>query len=557
MHAVRDNPFRILGLFGNSSEKELQKQIAIITRFAEVGKTKAFDYDFPFFGEVVRSLEKVQEAASKIEQAKNKVHYALFWFINNGHIDETALNNLKEGHIVKAIEIWRKTIKDTTVTAKNFAAINNLSTLQLGIVTSNGSFDPEKFSASIDLKGKLLLSKVFNYFVTIVIGEGISINRDIILKEFVEEILQIAKPYLNQPDGIKPNQLINAFSSFPNEIKQYVSGNFTDGPLNNIENQIELTKQKRKDNPNDAEEYGKKLYENTKKDLDFLKNIWGQNYIQYQMIANKLANEILQCAIDFFNVHQKNNDIDPGYAAFKVVQLAKEISLNGQVRNRIEENLKKIEEWIANKPERDKQNLVRDDLKFITEKLDKFKSLDETISNAINFANSCKPHLDNMKLKLGEHDELFVKISTIVVNNALGMIVATVNDAMERRNNYVKYLKYQNDPLRILSSLPSFRTNPLFDGIYPSINEIPYAPEYSLEKLKDVISAAWQATVRLGIFDMSNKQREHYVKNKNTLKDIYKQLNPGIIFFGDIPVPKWILWVVGIGLFILIVSMCE
>ena len=72
MNAVKNNPYRTLGLFVNSSEKELQKQIATIKRFAEVGKTKTFDYDFPFFGEVVRSTEKVQEAASKIEQAKNK-----------------------------------------------------------------------------------------------------------------------------------------------------------------------------------------------------------------------------------------------------------------------------------------------------------------------------------------------------------------------------------------------------------------------------------------------------------------------------------------------------
>ncbi|GIV37732.1 MAG: hypothetical protein KatS3mg032_2111 [Cyclobacteriaceae bacterium] len=556
MNAIKNNPYRILGLFGNSSEKELQKQIATIKRFAEVGKTKTFDYDFPFFGEVVRSTEKVQEAASKIEQAKNKVHYALFWFLNTGHIDEAALNNLKDGHIEKAIEIWEKLLKDSTVTAKNFAAINNISTLQLGLVSYNGSFNLEKFSEAIDLKAKIILSEVFNNFVAAVIGDGVSINRDIILKEFADEILQIVKPYLNKPNGIKPSQIVKAFNSFPNEIKQYISGKFTDRPLNNIENQIELTKQKRNDNPSDAEEYGEELYKNTKEDLVFLKNVWGANNVQYQMIANKLANEILQCAIDFFNVHQKKNDIDPGDAACIVVKLAKDISPNGQVRNRIDENLKNIEEWIAEKPYRDKQNIVRDDLKFITDKLEKFQSLDDTISNAINFANSCKPRLDNMKLKLGVHDELYSKISTAVVSNALGMIVSTVNNAMEKRNNYVKYLNYQNDPFSRLS-IPSFSRNSLFDGLGSLRDEIPYAPEYSLEELKNVISEAWGAIVSLGVFDMSNKQREHYNKNKNTLKDLFKQLNSGIIFFGDTPIQKWILWVVGIGLYILIVSIFE
>jgi len=344
MNAVKNNPYRTLGLFVNSSEKELQKQIATIKRFSEIGKTKTFDYDFPFFGEIDRSIEKVHEAASKIEQAKNKVHYALFWFLNNGHIDEAALNNLKEGHIYKAAEIWEKTLKGTVVTSKNFSAISNLSTLQLGIVTLNGSFDHEKFFTSIDLKAKLLLSKVFNNFVTTIIGEGISINQDIILKEFADEILQIVKPYLNKPNGIKSSQLINAFSSFPNEIKQYVSGKFTDRPLNNIESKIEITKQKRVDNPNDAEEYGEELYKNTKEDLIFLKNVWGANNVQYQMIANKLANEILQCSIDFFNIHNKEGLYDPFDDSLKIAKYAKSLNPTGQVKNRVEEALETLEE---------------------------------------------------------------------------------------------------------------------------------------------------------------------------------------------------------------------
>lgn len=345
MNAVKNNPYRTLGLFGNSSEKELQKQIATIKRFAEVGKTKAFDYDFPFFGEVVRSTEKVQEAASKIEQAKNKVHYALFWFLNSGHIDEAALNNLKDGHIEKATEIWEKTLKDSTVTVKNFAAISNLSTLQLGIVTYNGSFDPEKFIASIELKGKLIMSDACDSFITTVIGEGISINRDTILKEFADEVMQIIKPYLNKPNGIKSSQLISAFNSFPNEIKQYVSGKFTDRPINNIENQIEKTKNKRKENPRDAEIYGNELYNETINDLAFLKNIWNVNNVQYQMIVNKIANEVIQCSIDFFNIIiEEDSEFDPFEDAFKIAKLAKSLGPTGQIKDRIDESLSSLEE---------------------------------------------------------------------------------------------------------------------------------------------------------------------------------------------------------------------
>ncbi|NDA66387.1 MAG: hypothetical protein EBY09_07075, partial [Verrucomicrobia bacterium] len=48
-------------------------------------------------------------------------------------IDEAALNHLKEANIDKATEIWEKLIKDNSITAKNYSAAINLSTLQLGL----------------------------------------------------------------------------------------------------------------------------------------------------------------------------------------------------------------------------------------------------------------------------------------------------------------------------------------------------------------------------------------------------------------------------------------
>lgn len=455
MNAVKNNPYRTLGLFGNSTERKLLKQITDLKRFAEIGKTMTFDYDFPFFGEVVRSTEKVQEAASKIEQAKNKVHHALFWFLNSGHIDEAALNNLKDGHIEKATEIWEKTLKDSTVTVKNFAAISNLSTLQLGIVTYNGSFDPEKFAACIDMKGKLIMSDAWDIYISTIIGDDLSVDREELLKDFVDEVIQITKPYLtnstqktgllsgvmdtgiglyrwntgdlyfgewkngnrsgfgvylwesghyfrghfdsNTLDGegvyLFPNgakrigewqnnvyqankhydseaiekkirnknielkkqsniefnpitivQLINSFRSFPNEIRQYVSGNFTNRPLNDIESKIELTKQKRKALPIAADKHGEDLFNTTKRDLSFLKNIWNTTNVQYQLILNKLANELLQCSIDFYNYwNNKEPDFDPYDKTQKIALSAKSIEPTGQVKTRLNEALETLQ----------------------------------------------------------------------------------------------------------------------------------------------------------------------------------------------------------------------
>ena len=76
MNIIKQNPFRILGLASNSSERDLQKQISVLKRYAEIGKNKSFDFDFEFMGDFFRNLEEISQAASKIEQASNKLHYS-------------------------------------------------------------------------------------------------------------------------------------------------------------------------------------------------------------------------------------------------------------------------------------------------------------------------------------------------------------------------------------------------------------------------------------------------------------------------------------------------
>lgn len=118
MNIIKQNPFRVLGLTGNATEKELQKQIGIIKRYAEVGKSKSFDYDFEFIGDFTRNSDDVQEASNRIEQAHKKLLYSLFWFVKNNPFDEIAFNNLKEKETDKAIEIWNKTLKEEITSKK-------------------------------------------------------------------------------------------------------------------------------------------------------------------------------------------------------------------------------------------------------------------------------------------------------------------------------------------------------------------------------------------------------------------------------------------------------
>lgn len=345
MNIITQNPFRILGLPGNATERELQKQIGIIKRYAEVGKTESFDYDFEFIGGFKRDTDKIQEASNKIEQAHKKLLYSLFWFIKKTKFDEIAFNNLKENNTQKASVIWNKTLKEE-ISAKNYSSYLNLSTLYIALSTITSHVNLQKLQTGISLKGNLIHSKSFNNFSKLVTGNRISNDPNEISKKFVDEIIELLKPYLNKRGGIATNNLISFFNSYPSSIQKYIAAKFTEVPISTIEDKIEKTTRERKNNPRNAYKYGVELYKSTKSDITLLKKLMGSSNVQFRLLTDKVANEILQCSIDFF-IERQENDSDDNFETnlnktTSLVKLAYSVAISNQVKQRAKENIETL-----------------------------------------------------------------------------------------------------------------------------------------------------------------------------------------------------------------------
>ena len=110
MNLINKNPYRILGLPITASEREIARQINTLSTYAEMGKVKSFDTDFPFLPAVERTPHNIEEAKKQIEQRESKFLYSLFWFWKNNSVDELAFEVLKEGNTNKAINIWEKSV---------------------------------------------------------------------------------------------------------------------------------------------------------------------------------------------------------------------------------------------------------------------------------------------------------------------------------------------------------------------------------------------------------------------------------------------------------------
>ena len=102
---------------------------------------------------------------------------------------------------------------------------------------------------------------------------------------------------------------------------------------------------------------------------------------------------------------------------------------------RCEENIEQLEEWIDEKPNRDKENKILDDLKYITTELEKFIKTYNSTHNARSFFEGCKPKLINIGNTLGTTDELYIRVSSWVVNNTQSMLISVVNEYQEGYTN--------------------------------------------------------------------------------------------------------------------------
>jgi hypothetical protein len=138
---------------------------------------------------------------------------------------------------------------------------------------------------------------------------------------------------------------LKLFSTCNVTTQKYLAQKFTEEPIHKIESQIETCKKKRKANKGNAYEYGLKLYTSTKDDLTLLKSILGTSDLKYKALADKLANEIMQCGIDYFNESQENNSRDNYIeSAQKLTKLADSIAVGKLTKDRAKDSLATLED---------------------------------------------------------------------------------------------------------------------------------------------------------------------------------------------------------------------
>ncbi|MFN4763697.1 hypothetical protein ACKGJN_11275 [Gillisia sp. Q332] len=469
MDLIHYNPYRTAGVYSNATTKEIQKNKSKITSYANIGKDLRFGTDFNFLRVLKRDTPTADKAFAQLQQNQDKLKHSLFWFINSGSFDSTALEYLENGNKEKAIEIWKKVTDGKEVTAKNFSYFSNLGTLNLA-----SSFLSE-IQVGIAAKVKLIESGNFPLFAQLVTDDTYLIDQKLQSKQFIDEILlQFQQKYSG-------SEAISLFSLCNGSIQKYLTGKLAEEPLHFINNKIETTKRKRKLDEKESYQYGLLLYRTTKTTITELKKIIGVNDLRFKSSADSLSKEILQCGIDYFQEYKAITD--PSTKSLELIKYAGFMAVGSQIKERIHDNKKTIEDWAQTAA-------IQEEIKFITTELSEFQNKTDTTNNAQQLIHNCKPKLLTIKNKLGATDEFYLNISSAVANNAQGMLVAAVNSAQEK-----------------LGSSNSYDSKILI-----------------ILKLKQILQEALAVSNSIGSLDMNPELRSRYNGNHSTLKSLASQI---------------------------------
>lgn len=298
------NPYRVIGVPSNSGLRVIQKNLSKLKAFSKLGKPVEFDFDLPFLNlaSVDRSLEIISKVESRILLDENKLKYSLFWFQDASSYDSVALANLIKGDTEKALEIWSKAMKSGEVNTKNFSAFNNSSTLLLMLQLDDSKTDRFKNESTSTTQLKDALSQKITlinseYFQEYCLSLGI--KSDVNSAEILTFLADIVLEILNQ--NFSNKQLLNLVQGLDASFSELISNSLVREPVASIKEQLKTAASALKNDVKEGLEIGKRLIKNTVSDLRYLKGTLGIEHYQYDSLADKLSNQILQCGINYFN----------------------------------------------------------------------------------------------------------------------------------------------------------------------------------------------------------------------------------------------------------------
>lgn len=367
---VSQNPYRTLGVLSNSPLKERVGNQNRLAAFAKVGKEIAFPNDFITIltEKPGRTPESIAAADTALNLDKDQLKYAFFWFVSGLPMDAIALKHLQRGNREKAEEIFQK--KET------YSSLINLGVLAL----INGDI-----ATGFNNISKVVHNSTYRTEFLQALGiANLQLSEDNLAELVIAELLK----------EIPPSKLLSACTN-PTD-RAIVSKSALDEPISAINSAIAVAKNADAKNPGASLVAGTKLMNASKAPLKAVKDIAGATSPQYQMVADNVAKQVLQCSINYYN-NAPDSDVESPRKAMVLQSYALSIAVGQLTKDRCKENYDILKKAVDNIPPAE----VATEVRKVKEELRKFCQLPDKISHSVTLLNNTKPLLHTIKSKLG------------------------------------------------------------------------------------------------------------------------------------------------------------
>ena len=593
---IKNNAYRILGVLANTSIKEIQKNLSKLKAHLSIGKELKLSFDNEFFGALTRDETVLKKAKNLLQLDNNKLEQALFWLVNANEIDGVAIEHIKKGNIAKALGIWEKQVQKSAVNAKNFSFYNNLSTLlfakkeystaiklkselieskfiknfstlvcgdkykveksnlldtfianTMSALKETGMKDPqiiERFSESSQNINEIV-SHLFVKDPISNIESAIKQTKKLI--ENVEnntEKIQVSASSLKKVLGrklasniLRICDIVDADTGELIEKEEVVIKAETKLEEHHIEEIIasgteEIVLYKKDITDKTAGDIGRELMKNTKQDITKLKKILGSEHFSYSLYADKLASQLEQCGVAYYN--QTANDLD----YIDVYKYALLLAEGDRIKNKLKEALKhsnnerkaegidfivevfktydeKLKNWkdgfgFIDNSKRKKKAKVK--IRHSSRSLSSIDLNAPRISaslgintkgmlkHALKLSETCRKVIKKIKSNRGKDDETYLYISSGLVNRLLSMIIAVENEDQKTIDYYVQHANHFYYQIR-----GDYRDNAI-NAI--NTNRVNLSKSCKLLKVIDLM-------------DMNDESQEFFNNNAKVIRDNY------------------------------------
>ena len=399
MKLIEQNPFRILGIYANAKPAEIVSNCDDMEAYLSIGQSVSFDLDLNnLMPNVVRSADSVANAKKQINLPKDKLKYALFWFIKDSSVTH-AINHLKNSDYNSANIVFE--LEDTFSTKINKAVVAILQD-DLGTAISS-------------ITEMIHEDELRNNFVKAICGGIFTITEDELAHLYIDSLLE----------EINASKLLEFFekNGTSDDDNEYLRTKVINEPMSRINSEIAKAKAVKRDDADANYMAGEVLLNNTRNDLAMVKNLLGASDMKYQMLADDLAKTVMLCGINYIkNVEGENQEKIEN--ALKLANNALKIAVRKIAHDYIQKNMNTLSARLAFIA----ISNIRSELKLKKK---------PTIDDAIKYMHDCASYIITLKECTHLWDN-YVRISTSIVIDVLNIVISRFNDEcklLKKSNN--------------------------------------------------------------------------------------------------------------------------